>query len=422
MNDRNVTVLRKDMGEARELMKGIKEEDTSISTATSLSEAAKYLGLKWNIQDANYTRTQNEEKEKDMTEKKNKDKKDETKEKKEKKKRVKSTVDNEEKKTLSKELEDIKCTESPAELLTSLPSPQTPSVTADSEQPKDVKRKSLIRKSKTLSVFEPFSMDKEITDIKKKIIELDNKEMERIEIENLKRIEEEEQEENDKKILEAKKEEAKKETEATLEAINAVVAETDDELRKTSEKDEDIARKEAEEEEARNQAAEEELERLNQILKKPRGRLARKFLAEKEKAEAESKKLELEANINQKNLVVSNNSADDSDTTSEESKEKTNGTPENLNKDDGSDDETKVLNANGFDPYEGELTLEEKTEKGEPEAEDSSKLLDFMKDPLFKVCVEGSEGRLAVLQWEPMGLHIYCHQFQQIDYDITIKV
>lgn len=49
---RNVKVIRKDMEEARDLMKGVKESAT-ISAATSLSEAAKFLGLKWNIQDAN---------------------------------------------------------------------------------------------------------------------------------------------------------------------------------------------------------------------------------------------------------------------------------------------------------------------------------------------------------------------------------
>jgi len=51
---RNIAVLRNDMNDARELMNGVRTEDLTIQTATSLAEAAKFLGLKWNIQDANY--------------------------------------------------------------------------------------------------------------------------------------------------------------------------------------------------------------------------------------------------------------------------------------------------------------------------------------------------------------------------------
>ncbi|KAK7013344.1 hypothetical protein SK128_020444, partial [Halocaridina rubra] len=49
---RTVTVLKRDMEEARELMKGVKVVE-GISSTQALSEAAKFLGLKWNLQDVN---------------------------------------------------------------------------------------------------------------------------------------------------------------------------------------------------------------------------------------------------------------------------------------------------------------------------------------------------------------------------------
>ncbi|XP_064104075.1 golgin subfamily A member 6-like protein 7 [Macrobrachium nipponense] len=49
---RTITVLRKDMEEARELMKGVKLVE-GIGPTRSLSESAKFLGLKWNLQDVN---------------------------------------------------------------------------------------------------------------------------------------------------------------------------------------------------------------------------------------------------------------------------------------------------------------------------------------------------------------------------------
>ncbi|XP_042888319.1 neurofilament medium polypeptide-like [Penaeus japonicus] len=48
---RTICVLRKDMEEARDLMKGVKKVD-GIAPTTRLSEAAKFLGLKWNLHDA----------------------------------------------------------------------------------------------------------------------------------------------------------------------------------------------------------------------------------------------------------------------------------------------------------------------------------------------------------------------------------
>merc|ERR1711874_816656 len=49
---RSVNVLRKDMDEARTLMKGAREVE-NIIPAKELCDAAKYLGLKWSIQDVN---------------------------------------------------------------------------------------------------------------------------------------------------------------------------------------------------------------------------------------------------------------------------------------------------------------------------------------------------------------------------------
>ncbi|CAL4066105.1 unnamed protein product, partial [Meganyctiphanes norvegica] len=49
---RSVNVLRKDMDEARTLMKGAREVE-SILPAKEVADAAKYLGLKWSIQDVN---------------------------------------------------------------------------------------------------------------------------------------------------------------------------------------------------------------------------------------------------------------------------------------------------------------------------------------------------------------------------------
>ena len=423
-SSRNVTVLRKDMGEARQLMKGIKEDETSISTASSLSEAAKYLGLKWNIQDANYTRTQKEENERERKESTNDEDRDENKKQivpKEKKKKKKSLIEKEQKKKVSKELEDIKIVEISNEIAHN--SSEAANAT-DIDQPnKDVKRKTPIRKSKTLSVFEPFSMDKEITEIKEKIVELDNKERERIETENLKRIEEEEQEENDKKTIEIKQEEAKAAAEAAVEAVNEVMAAKDLEQKKKEEAEAEEALKKQMEIEAANKAADEDLEKLNQILKKPRGRLARKYLAEQEKAEAESAKLVSETKVTQKSLSASSVTPKKDEAKVDENIEKTNGGPENTNKDE-SDNESEEAGAEGsdIDPYAGELSSEDKEKKAETDAQDPSRIFDFMKEPLFTVCVEGAEGRLALLQWEPMGLHVYCHQYQQLNYDIAIKV
>lgn len=413
---RNVTVLRKDMGEAQQLMKGIKEEDTSISTATSLAEAAKYLGLKWNIQDANFNRTQKEASERDKKVSSSEDK-DDGKNEKPTKKKKKSLASQELKTDESKGEEELKKEEF-------VPDPVAPAF-AEVEPSKDVKKKSTLRKSKTLSVFEPFSMDREITDIKEKIVELDNRERERIEVENLKRIEEEEQEELDKKEVENRELEAEKATEEVLAKVDAISKAKEAELKKKLELEEEEAKKKAAELEEKNKAADKELERLNQILKKPRGRLARKYLAEKEKVEAELALL----NPTKKgdDNVKESTEKESTDTEGDAGKEKTNGEPEHKDKEDK--EVKEVDEAKGGtsedDAYAGELTLEEKEAKELAESkqgeESGSSLFEFMKEPLFTVCVEGAEGRLALLRWEPRGLHIYCHQYQQLDYDIAIK-
>ncbi|XP_018014480.1 uncharacterized protein LOC108671443 [Hyalella azteca] len=423
---RNVTVLRKDMSEARQLMKGTKEEEIGISAATSLAEAAKFLGLKWNIQDANYNRTQQVEKPKDEPETQEDDQ-DQTKKIKGSKKKKKISLaeipEVKEDKQDDKKKEEIQEeTKEEDETNKSLsPEPVAPSKALEAEALKDPKRRVSIKKSKTLAVFEPLSMDKEINGIKEKIVEMDNKERERMEEEKLKQIEEEEQKELDKKLLERKQEEAKAAADAAVAAVNAVAKEKE---RIMIEKEEAEAKRTAEEIEAKNKAADEELERLNQILKKPRGKLARKYLAEK--INAESAKLESESKNTSKSAVeektkVGNRNPDI--VGDNEDKEKANGEPERVDKDENAG-EAKDESAE-VDPYAGELTPEQKEAKEADELKkkeaDASSIFEFMKEPLFKVCVEGSEGRLALLKWEPKGLHIYCHQFQQLDYDIAIK-
>ncbi|KAF2364942.1 B-box-type zinc finger [Trinorchestia longiramus] len=424
---RNVTVLRKDMSEARQLMKGIKEEEIGISSATSLAEAAKFLGLKWNIQDANFNRTQQVRNEKEVKETPEEEKEQTKPVKGTKKKKRQSIAEilerrEEEKKEgkLGEKKEEKQEEKKEEDEASKSMSPEPVSPVA--ETPKDAKRRLSIKKSKTLAVFEPLSMDKEINGIKEKIIELDNKERERIEEEKLKLIEEEEQEEKDKNLLERKQEEAKLAADAAVAAVNAAAKEKE---RKIKEREDSEAKKRAEELEAKNKAAEEELERLNQILKKPRGKLARKYLADK--IEPESAKLESEKKSPAKISKSLKNTEESSDHSAEKDKdgeEKVNGVPEREDKDEDAEEPKKE--AAEVDPFQGELTPEEKeakqAEENTKKEEDASSIFDFMKAPLFTVCVEGSEGRLALLQWEQRGLHVYCHQFQQLDYDIAIKM
>ncbi|XP_066956756.1 neurofilament medium polypeptide-like isoform X2 [Macrobrachium rosenbergii] len=46
---------------------------------------------------------------------------------------------------------------------------------------------------------------------------------------------------------------------------------------------------------------------------------------------------------------------------------------------------------------------------------------ELMQVPSLTICIEGIGGLLARVTWESMGLHIYCHQFQELPYDIIVK-
>ncbi|KAG0715714.1 Peptidyl-prolyl cis-trans isomerase F, mitochondrial [Chionoecetes opilio] len=44
-----------------------------------------------------------------------------------------------------------------------------------------------------------------------------------------------------------------------------------------------------------------------------------------------------------------------------------------------------------------------------------------LKVPCLTLVVEGIGGRLAYVTWESMGLHVYCHQYQELPYDLLLK-
>ncbi|KAK7067652.1 hypothetical protein SK128_020445 [Halocaridina rubra] len=46
---------------------------------------------------------------------------------------------------------------------------------------------------------------------------------------------------------------------------------------------------------------------------------------------------------------------------------------------------------------------------------------ELLQVPSLTICIEGAGGLLSRIAWESMGLHIYCHQFQELPYDVIIK-
>ncbi|KAK8721309.1 hypothetical protein OTU49_012845 [Cherax quadricarinatus] len=77
---------------------------------------------------------------------------------------------------------------------------------------------------------------------------------------------------------------------------------------------------------------------------------------------------------------------------------------------------------------EGEQQEKEKNEEEETktmfdmEPEEKERIAtELLQVPSLTLVVEGTGGRLAHVTWEPMGLHVYCHQYQELPYDVVLK-
>ncbi|MCL4142851.1 UNVERIFIED_CONTAM: hypothetical protein GTU68_024055 [Idotea baltica] len=364
------------MEEARELMKGIKE-DESISAATSLSEAAKFLGLKWNIQDANFHRKGKEEK-------------------------VKDEID----------LEKEKAQE------------------ADKKEQEEKKaareKKRALRKSKTMSSVDMMKEASKIADKAKNEGEKDagKGETPKPEAETPKEIAPED-EKKVKEIAEPKKEtKAVKQEEITIHDIIKMK----DLLKRTEDPSHANETKEI------NNKLEKipelpkikpKFPRIKPPVKKPLNPPATDakspvetlpVIQEKEaevaaeaipaKPEAENKEKEVKTSNAEDTVAISDDEESDIESPAKTEDTGAAATVESINSDSGLSESSKSKPAK--DPLE---------DMADPEG----KLTDFIQVPGFMICAEASDGRLAFMEWGPQGLHVHCLQFMHVTYDIVMR-
>lgn len=468
---RNIGVLRKDMEDARELMKGIKEEE-SISAATSLSEAAKFLGLKWNIQDANYNRQiKNEEGKDEIQIEKERAQEEDA-------KRQKELKEQEEKKKIKE------------------------------EKPKEKEIKKILRKSKTLSSVE---MMKEVQQMKeasklggKEILKVPqkpktaDKEVQTDEIKGPEKVTTATQ--TTEELLPTKVEETSKEKpEAKIEAElkSEVTKSSEDSTKKESksetkveegQSDKEIKEEEnngksetrTKPEEKKDGSKKEEitfkdiikqkdlLKRKDSVNAEPKPPLNRdkipdlstlKQRANAQKAkpvpkkpptedkatqwedlepippnDAEKTKNEANANSEKKTVTISESppeiidiqstkeedEKDDEEVEDDEEEEEQEVKAEEISK--KIEEEGAVSSAVSSDSGLSESSKESKKKDPFDDCQVEGKLSEYLHVPGFMLCVEAEDGRLASLEWGPQGLHIHCLQFTHVSYDIVIRV
>ncbi|XP_068215123.1 titin homolog [Palaemon carinicauda] len=490
---RTITVLRKDMEEARELMKGVKIVE-GIGPTQTLSESAKFLGLKWNLQDVNLnlgpvmikneataksiaeepestepepepikedekveTATNNndevacdnginekekadDEKEKDSEEEEEEEFLTEEEIRKRKKiQRLKerlaaATVAAEQAKQESKEKVGTKkdkvdsnnekkaedeVTKTPTSSRESYestlknlkpwqrrvkpwePTPREPSITPDRETDSKAKKES-DKKEETEKGTDDTVKDEKSKDEMENNQSKDNKKDESDITNDNKKSDQ--SNENATNEMTAGSNMDTNEPAATPVKGDTKTDSTDANMALTTEGD---SKKEDKVEKKTSSST----------IKKPRGRLARNALKRAQTMDL-SKKLENPEEDTNKDTESENIKGLDLET----HKSKPNEEVQQKHK------EAETQTCEEINPEENEgardSTAATQSSDGMLEMEPDEKeriATELLQVPSLTVCIEGIGGLLARVAWEFMGLHIYCHQFQELPYDIIVK-
>ncbi|KAG7158873.1 Peptidyl-prolyl cis-trans isomerase F-like 2 [Homarus americanus] len=464
---RTISVLRKDMDDARDLIKGVKIVE-GISPTTALSDASKCLGLKWNLKDCNLglsrttgkkeEKTAEEEKEKDESETKNKaDDKDNDEKKKEmigKEKEIEEseTLTEEEKKKRKKMLrvkEKLALAAAAAEKSTS--------DSKDEDKKKKIDDKT-VGKEKTDDVIEKNSKVNEVQSLtigaaRTKLLATKYAPVAREPSVTPEREvktpgnkpspapdkgdkEELNKETSDNKEIDATKLQTKEETDGTkpkaTEETGAKNSETatENESKNTQESPSsshtciEAADKQKEEKTVMKK------EPATGVTKRPKlGRMARQAL-----------KRSQTMNFQQPPTADDNSAADSSDQTQSDNIKGLDLETSKLTKNEEPSVDNKDIEEQANSKTKTEERAEEdiKDEREQPENTNNHTQADkpmfemepeekeriateLLLVPCLTVIVEGVGGRLAHVTWEPKGLHVYCHQYQELPYDVSIK-
>nr|XP_045597131.1 uncharacterized protein LOC123757498 isoform X2 [Procambarus clarkii] len=469
---RTLSVLRRDLEDARELMKGVNVVE-GIAPTTTLCDAAKCLGLKWNLKDCNllFSRaaakkeetTAQEEKEKDESETKNKTDDSKNNEEKEIKVNEKEreideseTLTEEEKRKRKKMLrikEKLAAAAAAAERVSAA------SVHEDDEGKKndkpcekektdDAKEKSnhtneqpplaigaaktkLLAKKYAPTPREPsVTPEREVQHPPREPSVTPEREVQHPhnnppspsqEKENK---DEKNKEASDNKDIDTKPED---ETRSKQEAAT----ETQPEPSRTQPEKESNQKSLTDSlHEATSQKGPSKEKKELGAIKKPRGRLARQALKRsqtmnlaplnddntsgdlvKDNQSDNIKGLDLETvklNKNEEPSVDNKDIEDQANTETLETQEKVEEGEEKRDENEQQESGNKAEDA--------------ATPMFEMEPEEKERIAtELMLVPSLTVVVEGTGGRLAHLTWETMGLHVYCHQYQELPYDVIIK-
>lgn len=498
---RTITVLRKDMEEARDLMKGVKIVE-GIAPTQTLSEAAKFLGLKWNLQDVNLNLqavmakkeggTAEEEKEKEESKA---DEQEEVKEKEEEspgrdsvnngEEEASETGTNEEEKADDENEKDVDEEENLSEeekrkraKIQKLKERLAAATLAAEQAKLDSKEKIGSKKEKTVSsrpkkTEDEIKGDKTLDENKEnksstltgreafsstsrnlKTWQKKLKSYEPIprepsitperEIQASKTTKSQDQEDTEKKAndkeVNNKTEENKDTGENRIKAGRSkedIRTEANPESKKETEvsaKTSAKATNNAESTEtnstsgtnsdAKTEGISETKKASASAIKRPRGRLARNALKRAQTMDF-SKKIENEENDNSKE-----NESDDIKGLDLET-HKTNKNNEETGLDNKeADAQASSENKEEIEEPKVEETVEKKKKEEEKDDKDMFEMepeekeriaTELLQVPSLTVCIEGVGGLLARVSWESLGLHIYCHQFQELPYDVIIK-
>lgn len=478
---RSIGALRKDMVEARELMKGIKE-DESISAATSLSEAAKFLGLKWNIQDANFQREAKAEQEKDDVEmeKERAQKEAAEKEMEEKKINRKSkvrdgnkvlkkskTLPSLESKNFEKDVDDkgdlsekknpngekkldeqnvnneIKEVDGKQNAALSRENVQQnePTKTEDKTQKTDkieepVKKDSDIVKLGEKNEIKKDDQQKEkVTDLmpeEKKLVKdtLKTKEY----IKNSENVFKEIKEEINIKDIIQMKEQLRRNSIGTFGDLKAKVDKPKPKIPKLKPFQKKITPPETHSIEVRSQIGplpiiqekNQEISATNQGALKtasaPATPVAVSTPTTSETPETPGTPVLSEPDVKDLEKVTESTDEDEEEEKDAEVEisEKVE-TTEAAASASPTSAETEFINSDSGLSEDSKTKAKTKDYAPE-EPQEEGKLTEFIQVPGFMICVEAVDGRLASLEWGPQGLHVHCLQFTHVTYDIVIRV